>query len=47
MHQYIVLAYQALENGNPPVGAIAIYSGQIVDEGIEAVKPKNDITQSC
>jgi len=40
----IELAKQALNNGNPPVGSIIILDDQIIGEGIESVKPTNDVT---
>ncbi|MDN5200255.1 nucleoside deaminase [Fulvivirgaceae bacterium BMA10] len=38
------LAGVALRNGDAPVGAVIVFEDQIVGEGIEAGKSRNDIT---
>lgn len=48
-HEYymmhcIILGKKAMDNGDPPVGAIIVKDGKIVGEGIEAGKSKRDIT---
>lgn len=44
MRLCIQLGKQAMQAGNPPVGALLVSEGKIVGEGIEAGKSKNDIT---
>jgi len=44
MKTCLELGQQALESGNPPVGAILVYQGQIIGEGIENGKTTGDIT---
>jgi tRNA(adenine34) deaminase len=40
----IHLASLAMENGNPPVGAILVHNDEIIGEGIESGKTTGDIT---
>ena len=40
----IQLGKQALKKGNPPVGAILVYNGKVIGQGIEAGKSTGDIT---
>lgn len=44
MKRCLALAKTALENGNPPVGAIIVLDGKIIGEGIESGKSTGDIT---
>tara|TARA_R110002051_G_scaffold52876_1_gene100059 strand:- start:1243 stop:1710 length:468 start_codon:yes stop_codon:yes gene_type:complete len=44
MNQCINLGEKALANGNPPVGAIVLYKGNVIGYGMESVKPNHDIT---
>jgi len=44
MKQCLALAKKALENGNPPVGALVVLNGKIIGEGIESGKSTGDIT---
>lgn len=44
MKHCLSLAEKALKNGNPPVGAILEFDGNIIGEGIESGKSTNDIT---
>jgi tRNA(adenine34) deaminase len=44
MQQCIELGWQALQGGNPPVGALLVNAGKVVGRGLEAGKSKNDIT---
>ena len=44
MRRCLELGKQALRAGNPPVGALLVKAGEIIGEGIEAAKSKNDVT---
>lgn len=44
MLQCLELAEIAVENGNPPVGAILVFEDKIIGKGIEAGKSTGDIT---
>lgn len=44
MSKCLQLAKKALENGNPPVGAILVVSNVISKEGVESGKSSGDIT---
>ncbi|MBZ4037500.1 nucleoside deaminase [Flavobacterium sp. 17A] len=44
MNQCLVLAKKALEEGNPPVGAIIVLEGKVIGTGIESGKSTGDIT---
>ncbi|WP_205649759.1 nucleoside deaminase [Aequorivita ciconiae] len=44
MKRCLHLAELALENGNPPVGALLMLDGVIIGEGIESGKSSGDIT---
>ena len=44
MERCLQLGREALEAGNPPVGSVLVLNSQIVGEGREAGKSKNDIT---
>lgn len=44
MRRCLELARIALENGDAPVGALIVSSGEIISEGIESVKSKLDPT---
>lgn len=44
MRQCIELAKLARQNGDAPVGSLIVRDGNILAEGIEAVKTKSDIT---
>lgn len=44
MQQCLVLAEMALQNGNPPVGAIIIFEENVIGKGIESGKSTGDIT---
>ena len=44
MFQCIELAKVALQNGDPPVGAIIVCDEQIIGKGIESGKSTGDIT---
>jgi tRNA(adenine34) deaminase len=44
MKRCLILAKKALDNGNPPVGAILVFDDKIIGEGIEAGKSSGDIT---
>ncbi|PZF72767.1 nucleoside deaminase [Taibaiella soli] len=44
MRQCLSLAREALAAGNPPVGALLVYEGQIIGTGIESGKSTGDIT---
>lgn len=44
MVRCIELAKVALQNGNPPVGAIVVHNDQIIGEGVESGKSMGDIT---
>lgn len=44
MHQCLSLAKDALEAGNPPVGALIVLNGKVIGSGIESGKSTGDIT---
>lgn len=44
MQRCIHLGKQAMQAGNPPVGALLVKGGEIIGEGMEAGKTKKDIT---
>lgn len=44
MQACLALAEEALESGNPPVGAILVVDEKIIAQGIESVKPSGDVT---
>jgi tRNA(adenine34) deaminase len=44
MHKCLQLAKEALNKGNPPVGAILVVNDKIIGEGIEAGKSSGDLT---
>ena len=44
MRHCLHLGLRALENGNPPVGAILEYGGKIIGEGIESGRSTGDYT---
>lgn len=44
MHQCLSLAKDALEAGNPPVGALIVLDGKVIGSGIESGKSTGDIT---
>lgn len=44
MHKCLQLAKEALNKGNPPVGAIMVINNKIIGEGIEAGKSSGDLT---
>lgn len=44
MKKAIALADKALDNGNPPVGALLVLDNGILGEGIESGKTTNNIT---
>jgi tRNA(adenine34) deaminase len=44
MLQCLELAEIALQNGNPPVGAILVFEDKIIGKGIESGKSSGDIT---
>lgn len=44
MRHCLALAGQALQAGDPPVGAIVVFDDRIVGEGIESGKTTGDIT---
>jgi tRNA(adenine34) deaminase len=44
MEQCLVLAEIALQNGNPPVGAIIVFERTVIGKGIESGKSTGDIT---
>jgi tRNA(adenine34) deaminase len=44
MHKCLQLAKEALNKGNPPVGAILVNRNNIIGEGIEAGKSSGDLT---
>jgi tRNA(adenine34) deaminase len=44
MEQCLVLAKIALQNGNPPVGAIIVFEETVIGKGIESGKSTGDIT---
>ncbi|NER14714.1 nucleoside deaminase [Leptobacterium flavescens] len=44
MKRCIELGEQALESGNPPVGALIVHKDIVIGEGIEAGKSSGDIT---
>ncbi|WP_295121915.1 nucleoside deaminase [uncultured Chitinophaga sp.] len=44
MQQCIALAETALQHGDPPVGALIVFDGQVIGTGIESGKSTNDIT---
>lgn len=44
MHQCLSLAKEALAAGNPPVGALIVFEGNVIGTGIESGKSTGDIT---
>ncbi|WP_433830386.1 nucleoside deaminase [Flavobacterium anhuiense] len=44
MNQCLNLAKSALEDGNPPVGALIVLDGKVIGTGIESGKSTGDIT---
>lgn len=44
MRRGLELARRARETGDSPVGALVVRSGEVVAEGIEAVKGRRDVT---
>ena len=44
MQQCLELAKIALAEGNPPVGALIVFEGEVIGKGIEAGKSTGDIT---
>jgi len=44
MHQCVSLAKEALATGNPPVGALIVFEGNVIGTGIESGKSTGDIT---
>jgi len=44
LRRCLALAKQAAEKGNSSVGAVVVKDGEIISEGEEAVKTKNDIS---
>lgn len=40
----IELGRQALRTGDPPVGSLVVRGGQVIGEGIEAVRARRDVT---
>ena len=44
LQRCLTLAKQAAEKGNSPVGAVIVKDDEIISEGEEAVKTKNDIS---
>ncbi len=44
MRKCLRLGQIALERGNPPVGAILVWEGEVIGEGIESGKSTGDIT---
>ncbi|GAB4111077.1 MAG: tRNA adenosine(34) deaminase TadA [Phycisphaeraceae bacterium] len=44
MQRCIELSRIALARGNPPVGAVIVYDGKIIGQGIESGKSTGDIT---
>lgn len=44
MEQSLALAEIALQNGNPPVGAIIVFERTVIGKGIESGKSTGDIT---
>lgn len=44
MNECLKLAKTALDNGNPPVGAVIVLDGKIIGTGIESGKSTGDIT---
>ncbi|HEY1195716.1 nucleoside deaminase [Flavobacterium sp.] len=44
MRQCLNLAKDALESGNPPVGALIVLNGKIIGKGTESGKTTGDIT---
>lgn len=44
MRQALALGKEALDNGNPPVGAVLVYDDKIIGKGIESGKSTGDIT---
>ena len=44
MHQCVSLAKVALAAGNPPVGALIVFEGNVIGTGIESGKSTGDIT---
>jgi tRNA(adenine34) deaminase len=44
IQQCLVLAEIALQNGNPPVGAIIVFEETVIGKGIESGKSTGDIT---
>ena len=45
MRQCIVLGKEAMQKGNPPVGAIVVKGDKVIGTGIEAGKSSKDITK--
>ncbi|MGH9325541.1 MAG: nucleoside deaminase [Terriglobia bacterium] len=43
MRQAIRLARVALERGDTPVGSVVVYDGQVIGQGIEAVRLEKDL----
>ncbi len=44
MHKCLQLANEALNKGNPPVGAILVVNDKVIGKGIEAGKSSGDLT---
>lgn len=44
MQECLILAKNALEAGNPPVGALIVFDGKIIGKGTESGKSTGDIT---
>lgn len=44
MRRCLELAHRARETGDTPVGSIVVRNGEVVGEGIEAVKRRGDVT---
>ena len=44
MHQCLSLAKVALSVGDPPVGAIIVFEGEVIGKGVESGKSTGDIT---
>lgn len=45
MLECIELAQKALQKGNPPVGSLLVFDGEIIGRGIESGKSTGDITR--
>ncbi|WP_158557079.1 nucleoside deaminase [Mucilaginibacter conchicola] len=44
MQQCLRLAKVALATGNPPVGALLVYKGEVIGKGVEAGRSTGDVT---